>query len=114
MSFFGVLANTSGPAIAPDPASRTVGSMGDVLLQITTDNTWIQPPTVVDSDPIPIPHSPHAVAYLLRTRADLEPLPVPEAEARLADLGHHNPRLYTDHRIVSPGLRSALLRLWNL
>ncbi|MGF7120525.1 hypothetical protein J2X34_000928 [Rhodococcus sp. BE178] len=39
---------------------------------------------------------------------------VPEAETRLAHLGRPNPRLNTDHRIISPGLRSALLRLWNL
>ncbi|GAA4475363.1 hypothetical protein GCM10023094_12730 [Rhodococcus olei] len=98
------------------PDSRNQGQLerGDVLLQVTADNTWIHPPAVVDSDPISIPHSPHAVAYLLRTRADLEPLPVPEAETRLADLGHPNPRLRADHRIVSPSLRSALLRLWNL
>ncbi|MGO4611654.1 hypothetical protein AB4142_35490, partial [Variovorax sp. 2RAF20] len=82
----------------------------DALLQVTADNTWIHPPAVVDSDPISIPHSPHAVAYLLRTRTDLEPLPVPEAETRLADLGHPNPRLHTDHRIVSPSLRTELLR----
>ncbi|MGO4205538.1 phosphatidylserine/phosphatidylglycerophosphate/cardiolipin synthase family protein [Rhodococcus sp. TAF43] len=87
---------------------------GDLLLQVTADNTWIHPPAVVESDPISIPHSPHAVAFLLRTRADLQPLPVPEAETRLANLGHPDPGLHTDHRIISPGLRSALLRLWKL
>lgn len=98
------------------PDSRSHGQLerGDVLLQVTADNAWLHPPAVVDSDPIPIPHSPNAKAYLLRTRADLEPLPVPEAEARLTSLGHPNPRLHTDHRIVSPGLRSALLQLWKL
>ncbi|EME18522.1 phospholipase D-like domain-containing protein [Rhodococcus triatomae] len=96
----------------PDKRGQLV--RGDVLLQVTADNTWIHPPAVVDSDPIPIPHNPHAIAFLLRTRADLEALPVPEAETRLADLGHPNPRLRTDHRITSPTLRSALLQLWSL
>lgn len=96
---------------SPDDRGRL--ERRDVLLQVTADNTWINPPAVVDSDPIPIPHSDNAIAYLLRTRPDLEPLPLPEAEARLADLGHPNPKLHTDHRITSASLRSALMRLWK-
>ncbi|TCN53559.1 hypothetical protein EV641_106205 [Rhodococcus sp. SMB37] len=96
------------------PTDRDHFRPGDVLIQVTADNTWIHPPAVVHSDPIPIPHTRHAIAYQLRTRADLDPLPVPDAEKALADLGHPNPRLRTDHRIISPGLRAALLRLWNL
>ncbi|ABH00291.1 hypothetical protein RHA1_ro10098 (plasmid) [Rhodococcus jostii RHA1] len=54
------------------------------------------------------------MAYQLRTRVDLEPLAVTDAEVWLAEVGHPNPRLRTDHRIVSARLRAALLRLWNL
>ena len=54
------------------------------------------------------------VAYQLRTRVDLEPIAVTDAEVWLADAGHPHPRLRTDHRIVSASLRAALLRLWNL
>ncbi len=68
----------------------------------------------MDSDPIAIPHTRKAVAYQLRTRVDLEPLAVTDAEVWLAEVGHPNPRLRTDHRIVSARLRAALLRLWNL
>ena len=32
----------------------------------------------------------------------------------LADRGHPHPRLHHDHRVISPTLRSALLRLWKL
>ena len=87
---------------------------GDVLLQVTADNKWIHPPTVVDSDAIPLPHSRKAIAYLLRSRSDLPPLAVADAERQLADMGHTHPRLRTDHRIVSAGLRAALLQLWQL
>ncbi len=55
-----------------------------------------------------------AVGHILRTRPDLQPVPLPDAEKPFADLGHPNPRLRTDHRILSRRLRAALLRLWNL
>lgn len=96
------------------PDDRDRFRRGDVLIQVSADSSWIQPPAVVHSDPIPIPHTRHAIAYQLRTRADLDPLPVPDAARTLADLGHPNPRLRTDHRVVSPSLRSAFLQLWNL
>lgn len=62
-----------------DRGGRGQLDRGDVLLQVTADNTWIYPLAVVDSDPISIPQNPRAKAYLLRTRADLHPLLVPEA-----------------------------------
>ncbi|EID78279.1 hypothetical protein W59_19218 [Rhodococcus opacus RKJ300 = JCM 13270] len=37
-----------------------------------------------------------------------------DTEKILTDLGHPNTRLGTDHQIVSPSLRAALLRLGNL
>ena len=98
----------------PDTGRRNRLERFDVLLEVTADDAWIHPPAVVDTDPIPIPHTRHAVAYLLRTRTDLEPLPLPEAARALADAGHPNPRLHLDHRVVSPTLRAALLQLWNL
>jgi hypothetical protein len=54
------------------------------------------------------------VVYRIRARSDLEPLPVADAAHALADRGHPNPRPHLDHRVVSPGLRAALLRLWKL
>lgn len=87
---------------------------GDVLLFVTADNEWIHAPAVVDSEAIAILHAPGAVGHLLRSRADLAPIPVPDAEHTLAGLGHPNPRLRVDHRIASPSLRTALLGLWHL
>ncbi|MFI2215615.1 hypothetical protein ACH47B_01890 [Rhodococcus sp. NPDC019627] len=87
---------------------------GDVLLQVTADNEWVYPPGFVDSDPMAIPHTRKAMAYRRRTRVDLEPIAVTDAEVWFADGGHPNPRLRTEHRIVSAGLLVALLRLWNL
>lgn len=74
--------------------------LGDVLIQVT--GAWVYPPAVVHSEPVTIPRSRGAVAHFLRTRIDLEPIALPDAEKALADLGHRNPRLRTDHRIVSP------------
>jgi hypothetical protein len=85
-----------------------------VLIFVTDDNEWIYPPAVVDSDAIAIPHTHSAFGQLLLIRADLQPISVADAEQQLADLGHPNPRLATDHRIISASLRTALLRLWNL
>lgn len=85
-----------------------------VLIFVTADNEWIYPPAVVDSEAITILHAHGAIGHLLRSRADLSPIPVPDAEHTLADLGHPNPRLQVDHRIASPSLRTALLQLWNL
>ncbi|MFD6062712.1 phospholipase D-like domain-containing protein [Rhodococcus wratislaviensis] len=87
---------------------------GDVLIFVTADNEWIYPPAVVDSEAITILHAHGAIGHLLRSRADLSPIPVPDAEHTLADLGHPHPRLQVDHRIASPSLRTALLQLWNL
>lgn len=98
----------------PDYSNHRQLERGDIVIQVTADNTWIHPPAVVESDPIPIPHSPHSVGYLLRTQTDLEPLPILEAQARLAGQGHPNPGLRTDHRILSPSLRASLLKLWKL
>ncbi|MGW0021023.1 phosphatidylserine/phosphatidylglycerophosphate/cardiolipin synthase family protein [Rhodococcus sp. NPDC003382] len=98
----------------PDTGRRNRLERGDVLLQVTADTAWIHPPAVVASDPISIPHTRHAVAYLLRTRTDLQPLAIPGAIRALADAGHPNPRLHLDHRVISPTLRAALLQLWNL
>ncbi|MFZ2527079.1 MAG: phosphatidylserine/phosphatidylglycerophosphate/cardiolipin synthase family protein [Rhodococcus sp. (in: high G+C Gram-positive bacteria)] len=114
--------STAGPVSAyplewlrlDTPDDRDRFRRGDVLIQITADNTWIHPPAVIHSDPIRLPHTRHAIAYQLRARVDLDPLPVPDAATMLADLGHPNPRLRTDHRIISPTLRAAFLRLWNL
>ncbi|WP_418328374.1 hypothetical protein [Rhodococcus oxybenzonivorans] len=93
------------------PGSRGRGRLqrGDVLLQVTADNEWLCPPAVVDSDPIAIPHTRIAVAYQLRTRVDLEPIAVTDAEVLLADLGHPGPRLRTDHphRLHQPAGRAA-------
>ncbi|EHI43356.1 hypothetical protein OPAG_06634 [Rhodococcus opacus PD630] len=86
---------------------------GDVVI-FTDDNEWIYPPAVVDSDAIAIPHTHRAFGHLLLVRADLQPVSVADAEQQLANLGHPNPRLTTDHRIISASLRAALLRLWNL
>ncbi|MFC9363416.1 phosphatidylserine/phosphatidylglycerophosphate/cardiolipin synthase family protein, partial [Rhodococcus sp. NPDC057014] len=86
---------------------------GDVLVFVTADE-WLHPPAVVDSEAIAIPRSPFAIGHLLRSRTDLDPIPVPVAEQILADAGHPNPRLKADHRIASPSLRAAVLGLWNL
>jgi hypothetical protein len=88
--------------------------LGDVLVFVTADNDWIHAPSVVDSEAIAIPHSHGAIGHLLRSRVDLSPIAVPDAEQTLADLGHPNPRLRVDHRIASASLRTALLQLWNL
>ncbi len=87
---------------------------GDVIIRIGDNDTRLHPPAVVDTGPHRIPHTRHAVAYRLRTRTDLHPITVTDAACALADLGHPNPRLHHDHRVVSPSLRAALLELWML
>ncbi|MDF3312167.1 phosphatidylserine/phosphatidylglycerophosphate/cardiolipin synthase family protein [Rhodococcus sp. T2V] len=87
---------------------------GDVLVFVAADHEWLYPPAVVDSEAIAIPRSPGAIGHLLRSRTDLDPIPVPVAEQILADAGHPGARLRVDHRIASPGLRAAVLGLWNL
>ena len=112
-------ATTGGPAATYQlewfrPGNRRARlERGDVLI-FTDDNEWIYPPAVVHSDAIAIPHTHKAFGHLLLVRADLQPVSAADAEQQLADLGHPNPRLTTDHRIISASLRAALLRLWNL
>ncbi|MFZ2527000.1 MAG: hypothetical protein WAX14_04995 [Rhodococcus sp. (in: high G+C Gram-positive bacteria)] len=84
------------------------------MIRISDDDTRLDPPAVVDTGPHPIPRTRHAVAYRLRARTDLDPVSVSEAARVLAEYGHPNPRLHHDHRIISPSLRAALLRLWKL
>lgn len=86
---------------------------GDVIVQFDDDH-WIYPPAVVHSDAIAVPRSRGAVAYFLRTRLDLAPLHMADAESALANLGHPHPRLRNERRILSPRLRSDLLKLWKL
>ncbi|MFC9906662.1 hypothetical protein ACFVJ3_41945, partial [Rhodococcus sp. NPDC127593] len=111
-----VLASRADPFLeeVEEDGHPTRLNRGDVLIFVTDDNEWIYPPAVVDSDAIAIPHTHRAFGHLLRIRADLQPLSVADAGQQLADLGHPNPRLVTDHRVISAGLRAALLRLWNL
>ncbi len=85
---------------------------GDVI--VFADDEWIYAPAVVVSDPMKIPRSGGAVLYFLRLRTGLSPLPLEDAEKALTDLGHPGSRLRTDHFVRSPGLRSALLGLWDL
>ncbi|WP_016692954.1 hypothetical protein [Rhodococcus rhodochrous] len=97
----------------PGPDRRTRLEPGDVVLRIN-DDTRLDPPAVVDAGPHRIPHTRHALAYQLRTRADLDPINVTDAARILTGRGHSNPRLHRDHRIISPSLRAALLQLWKL
>lgn len=87
---------------------------GDVVIRISDDDTCLDQPAVVDTGPHHIPHTRRAVAYRLRSRTDLDPLAIVDAARILAEHGHPNPRLHHDHRIISPGLRAALLKLWKL
>jgi len=88
--------------------------LGDVVIRVSGDNTWLHPPPVVDPGPHRIPHPRSAVASRLRVRTDLDPISIADAARGLAEHGHPNPRLHTDHRVISPSLRAALLRLWRL
>ncbi|QHE73196.1 phospholipase D family protein [Rhodococcus sp. WAY2] len=87
---------------------------GDVIVFVSTGDEWIHPPAVVISDPMRIPRSGGAVLFFLRTRTDLPPVPLTDAEKALTDLGHPGSRLRTDHYVRSPTLRTALLALWDL
>ena len=49
---------------------------GDVVVFVTADHEWLYAPAVVDSEAIAIPRSPGAVGHLLRSRTDLDPIPV--------------------------------------
>lgn len=98
----------------PGPDHRTRLQPGDVILRISDDDTRLHPPAVVATGPHRIPHARSAVAYRLRVRTDLDPIPIADAARSLAEHGHPNPRLHNDHRVISPSLRAALLRLWNL
>ncbi|MGU3587462.1 phosphatidylserine/phosphatidylglycerophosphate/cardiolipin synthase family protein [Rhodococcus sp. C26F] len=98
----------------PGPDRRTRLQPGDVILRISDDNTQLHPPAVVDTGPHRIPHTRSAVAYRLRVRTDLDPIPVASAARSLIEHGHPNPRLHSDHRVISPALRAALMRLWSL
>ena len=97
-----------------DGRSDTVAPARRRLLQVTADNEMASPARGRVLRPGRDPHTRTAVAYHLRTRVDLEPIAVTDAEVLLADLEHPGPRLRTDHRIVSASLLAALLRLWNL
>lgn len=99
---------------APGTDRRSRLAPGDVVIRISDDDTCLDPPAVVDTGPVHIPHTRSAVAYRLRSRTDLDPLAVDDAARILAEDGHPNPRLHHDHRVISPGLRAALLRLWKL
>jgi len=96
------------------PHRRTRLQPGDVILRISDNDVFLHPPAVVDTGPHRIPHTRHAVAYRLRIRTDLHPIAVADAARSLAGHGHPNPRLHNDHRVISPSLRAALLRLWKL
>lgn len=85
-----------------------------MIVFVSTGDEWIHPPAVVISDPMRIPRSGGAVLFFLRTRTDLPPVPLTDAEKALTDLGHPGSRLRTDHYVRSPNLRTALLALWNL
>ncbi|WP_345947387.1 phosphatidylserine/phosphatidylglycerophosphate/cardiolipin synthase family protein [Rhodococcus pyridinivorans] len=98
----------------PGPDRRTRLEPGDVVIRISADDTRLDPPAVVDTGPHRIPHTRHALAYRLRTRADLDPIAIPDAARLLTDRGHSNPRLHRDHRIISASLRAAVLALWRL
>ncbi|UTM39889.1 phosphatidylserine/phosphatidylglycerophosphate/cardiolipin synthase family protein (plasmid) [Rhodococcus pyridinivorans] len=99
---------------SPGRDRRTRLEPGDVVIRISDDNTRLDPPAVVDTGPHRIPHTHHSLVYRLRTRADLDPIPIPDAARLLADRGHSNPRLHRDHRIISASLRAAVLALWKL
>ncbi|MGU3584619.1 hypothetical protein ACLBYD_15735 [Rhodococcus sp. C26F] len=58
--------------------------------------------------------SAHAVPYLLRTRADLEPVPLPVVARTLVDAGHPNSRVQLGPRVVFLALHTALPHLWSL
>ncbi|MFD9668385.1 hypothetical protein ACFWAY_43495 [Rhodococcus sp. NPDC059968] len=110
---------TAGPAVKYQLESLRLDRpsavrRGDVMVFVSADDEWIYAPAVVVSDAVRIPRSGGAVLYFLRIRADLPPLPLSDAAAALADLGHPSPRLQTDHYVRSPALRAALLALWNL
>jgi hypothetical protein len=87
---------------------------GDAIVFVSTGDEWIYAPAVVISDPMRIPRSGGAVLFFLRTRTDLPPVPLTDAEKALTDLGHPGSRLRTDHYVRSPSLRAALLALWDL
>lgn len=52
------------------------------------------------------------MAYRLRTRTDLNPITLADTGRPRRPRSPH-PRLHHDHRVISPTLRSALLRLWK-
>nr|WP_244373004.1 hypothetical protein [Rhodococcus sp. ZPP] len=81
---------------------------------VSANDKWIHPPAVVISDPMRIPRPGGAVLFFLRTRTDLPPVPLTDAEKTLTDLGHPGSRLRTDSYVRSPSLRTALLALWGL
>ncbi|MGU3585457.1 phosphatidylserine/phosphatidylglycerophosphate/cardiolipin synthase family protein [Rhodococcus sp. C26F] len=98
----------------PGAERRSRLEPGDVLLRISDDDSRLYPPAAVETGPHRLPHTRRAVAYRVRTRTDLDPISVADAARSLAEQGHPNPRLHHDHRVISPRLREALLRLWKL
>jgi hypothetical protein len=87
---------------------------GDVLISLHRDNddSWVTPPAVVLSDPIPIPRT-RSVIYVLKERVDLHDLPLHEVQAALRLAGRRD-QLHGDREIRSPALRDALLGIWGL
>lgn len=85
----------------------------DVIVLISSDNEWIHAPAVVTSESIQFPQSGGAILHL-RTRTDLPPIFLVDAEKALTDSGHPTSRLQKDHYVRSPTLRAAVLDLWNL
>ncbi|QHE73445.1 hypothetical protein [Rhodococcus sp. WAY2] len=109
-------ATTESPGTAGALRLDTRGTIrrGDVIVFVSTGDEWIYPPAVATSDPMRIPRSGGAVLFFLRTRTDLPPVALTDAEKSLTDLGHPGSRLRTDHYVRSPSLRTALLALWGL
>lgn len=86
---------------------------GDVIVQIHDVNgeRWVNPPEVVVSDPLPVPHSRNAI-QLIRGRVDLEPVTLADATAGVRAQGVTTP--LDSSRWARPALREALLGLWDL
>jgi hypothetical protein len=87
---------------------------GDVLIQLYRDNdgSWVAPPAVVVSDPIPISRT-RSVIHLLKQRVGLRDISLRQAQAALRQAGRRD-QLDGDREIRSPELRNAILGIWGL